>query len=143
MRGTMATPCHLVLLGYHRNLDLRGFALDRDGFLCLPEALDIAADGIFSHGSRVIQIFAFGDKSWERRNGNSVATTLVQLEKGGVLALVLPTFLHLFILEQNARVLSFREPGFVRGICFFRGQINSRFLTLRGGFGMTALWGFR
>jgi hypothetical protein len=46
--------------------------------------LDVAADGILGHGSRVLQVLAFRHKSREGVNRHRVAAVFIRLEKGGV-----------------------------------------------------------
>jgi len=84
-----------------RNLDLRGFAFDWDGLFRLLQALDVTADGVLGHGSRVLQILAFRHKFREGGDRHRVAAVFVRLEKGGLFVLHAPAAFHLIILDRN------------------------------------------
>lgn len=144
-------PCALCkggVLGVHlrrdRNPELGGSAFEWDVLFRLLQALDVAADGILGHGSRVLQVLALRHESRKGGNRQRVAVMFVSLEEGCIFARLASDFFHLFILGQGPHhVLSFRGPGFgPRNLLFSHApQSNSRFLTQRGGFGMTRiLW---
>jgi hypothetical protein len=77
------------------NLNLCGFAFDWNGLFRLLQALDVTADGVRGHDSRVLQVLAF------RHKPGRVGTVavFVGLEKSGVFARLPSGSFHLFILD--------------------------------------------
>ena len=77
------------------------FLLDWDGLFGLLQALDVTANGILGHPSRVLQILAFRHKSREGGDRHRVAAVFVRLEKGRVFTSFASGSFHLFILDQD------------------------------------------
>jgi hypothetical protein len=80
---------------------LGSFPLDRNGLFGFLEPLDVTLDGVFGHGPRMIQVFAFGDKAGQGGNRNGVPPVLVGLEKGSVFVDAMFAVLPILILSPK------------------------------------------
>ena len=82
-------------------LDLRCFALDWDRLFRLLQPLDVTLDGVFGHGLRVLQVFAFGHETGQGWNGDHVPAMLIGFEKRGVFKDAILIFLRAYILNPK------------------------------------------
>jgi hypothetical protein len=100
------------------------FPLYRNGLLGFLEPLDVTLDGVFGHGSCVLQVLALSRKSREGGDFHRVASVFVSLENSGVFVDPLFPGLHACILNQMLQGdLSFRGAVLgPRNLSFFGGN---------------------
>src|ERR1700678_86110 len=131
--------------GGNREFDLRRFHFNRDFLFCLLQAFDVAANGVFRHFTRIIQVTALRDQSRQRWDCNCVAAVLVGLEESRVFVDFACAGLHARIIAQPmgapdtaAAILRVAlEMGslarFFRGRMRVRGSVGSSGTFTRNG----------
>jgi hypothetical protein len=90
-----------IFLSDDGNLDLSRFPLYRNRLFRLLQSLDVTLNGIFGHGTRVLQVFTLCYKTGQRWNGDRIPAMLVGFKKGGVLVYAILAVLHIMSISRN------------------------------------------